>query len=601
MEQDMTNPSAGELLELKVSAYPSNRNTKRMSTPSLGRVLEHIREPNEHIRERLEQAHRLYLEVLATPKGGEQHNRAKRAYQRFKLENLPVFVPRGICREGERRDSGFERVNPLVIVDLDGLGGQMETVREKLCAIPSCLAVFRSPSGDGLKALLAVRERFAYTNENHRHTWEILRQVVRAHTDWEPDPSGKNRARTCYASHDPSLWVREAEETVELLEIPVPRPLARRREEGRDSLLAKQMAQDLSVPDDYNHWYGMAVSMKNAGLSLSEVEAWSARGRLYEEGEIAKRWDRMQQRTYTNAMRHLAKELRDTFPRRAEGENGSLPRDIDGQIGLGETIGRQMTREFRYEPGVSRWLEWIGCHWQAIGGAKPRAVEDAVRQYVRQHAEELEGRIRYEVHETQNGRFERRETVKLDENSVEEMLRSEPLHSGLRAGAERRDRKNPEPQLATPDGVWFPRKSELEPHDPTKHDTRGVTAGRYRPGEWEALEKLPEWDELPDHSGFVEVACAVVRRLMSNPKATALYQAPGQGLETGLLAQALGQRALPVPKKIGQARIAVGSPGAGGTAEDPGPGGTLELGQEMRDWSQDMLDAVVTCTLRQRE
>lgn len=74
--------------------------------------------------------------------------------------------------------------------------GSCEAIRE----IPGWFATFRSPSGDGIKALFAT----SGGHEQHFGSWKALEKHSQEH-GLTLDPQTKNINRLTYASHDPNL------------------------------------------------------------------------------------------------------------------------------------------------------------------------------------------------------------------------------------------------------------------------------------------------------------------------------------------------------------------------------------------------------------
>ena len=90
----------------------------------------------------------------------------------------------------------------LLCADLDSLGAELETVRAKLKTSPHVFALFLSPTGNGLKAVIRVR---ADASE-HPGSFRAVAQHVRELTGVQLDGSCKDVARLCFLSFDPELY-----------------------------------------------------------------------------------------------------------------------------------------------------------------------------------------------------------------------------------------------------------------------------------------------------------------------------------------------------------------------------------------------------------
>jgi hypothetical protein len=89
-------------------------------------------------------------------------------------------------------------------------------IRKKLQASPHVLAVFLSPTGDGLKAIVRVPADVS----THAGSFRAVQKHVRELTGVEIDQSCKDPARLCYMSYDPEIYVNES--AVELEPLPEP-------------------------------------------------------------------------------------------------------------------------------------------------------------------------------------------------------------------------------------------------------------------------------------------------------------------------------------------------------------------------------------------
>jgi hypothetical protein len=90
----------------------------------------------------------------------------------------------------------------LLCADMDSLGPELQTVRERLKASPYLYALFASPTGVGLKAVFRVPANSSL----HSGSFLAIAQHVRELTGVTIDESGKDVARLCFLSLDPDLY-----------------------------------------------------------------------------------------------------------------------------------------------------------------------------------------------------------------------------------------------------------------------------------------------------------------------------------------------------------------------------------------------------------
>ena len=128
---------------------------------------------------------------------------------RFKAENFDYITPGGLFRSRKETDlvqaSGYMVVDFDHIPDPDGLvllltnEDNFETV-----------LAFRSPSGDGVKWILALPQNATKpdgTPFSYGEYFTILSNYVRRAYGYEADPSGKDICRACFLPYDPDAFL----------------------------------------------------------------------------------------------------------------------------------------------------------------------------------------------------------------------------------------------------------------------------------------------------------------------------------------------------------------------------------------------------------
>jgi len=213
------------LLNCRVSCYRGVDPKNRAGDRPLAEVLEAIqtRPVPEQARIRELKRHLRQLKP-ETP----EYKQFKKRHEALK-KRLFGFTPSGICRNG-RTDDGLTSYNGIVLADFDELENEAE--REKLVDLVRSdhhvLAVWRSVSGFGVKALVAGRREKQF----HEANFAAVAAYMRKLTGHEIDPRCKNVARFCFAGHDPEIRINEHAEQIAPLaqpkerEKPEPAPLS---------------------------------------------------------------------------------------------------------------------------------------------------------------------------------------------------------------------------------------------------------------------------------------------------------------------------------------------------------------------------------------
>jgi putative DNA primase/helicase len=152
-------------------------------------------------------AGRWQVEVAALRKSLADHGRGD--YDKAKRK-LPAVMLSGTCRTRRAdadEDARAIRHSGLLQGDFDGkdhphlaLAEIMDLVR----ADPHVVAAFVSPSGQGVKAVLAV----ACNEHQHRAAWEASAEHFEQF-GLKLDPSTKDPGRLCFVSSDPDAWIRD--------------------------------------------------------------------------------------------------------------------------------------------------------------------------------------------------------------------------------------------------------------------------------------------------------------------------------------------------------------------------------------------------------
>lgn len=116
-------------------------------------------------------------------------------------QSLPAVVFSGVLPKGERSDEALEYHSGLIVLDFDHVDTTMG--KAVLAADKYIKAVWVSPGGDGLKALVEVTN-----TERHRDHYRSLVRYFADQYELELDTSGANESRLCFESYDPDIVVK---------------------------------------------------------------------------------------------------------------------------------------------------------------------------------------------------------------------------------------------------------------------------------------------------------------------------------------------------------------------------------------------------------
>jgi len=121
--------------------------------------------------------------------------------QEYKNSLLPPVCYNGVFdSEGE-----LIQYNDITAIDIDHIGGRerLEEMRQKLIAEPHSIAVFETPSGDGLKVIVRHDNR---DPDRHSDMYKQIMAYYECH-----DPKCSDLKRRHYLSYDPLLWINPSD------------------------------------------------------------------------------------------------------------------------------------------------------------------------------------------------------------------------------------------------------------------------------------------------------------------------------------------------------------------------------------------------------
>ena len=126
------------------------------------------------------------------------------AQNRLKREWLPVACINGTFKY--KHDHGLDTYSSFLALDFDGFTSdhEMTEAKEALKAYPYIYAIFDTPSGKGIKAIVI------HDSTTPAYHWNLYAQVMNACRLPQTDSSVCDLSRGQFFSYDPNLWVNSS-------------------------------------------------------------------------------------------------------------------------------------------------------------------------------------------------------------------------------------------------------------------------------------------------------------------------------------------------------------------------------------------------------
>ena len=278
-------PASFSGAEAKLEKIVVNRYTKHTSQESskhgLVEIVAEIQSPSVEIVEAINTIRDVYNEKRT----GKQGKEAIRSLK----SNLPAVT---FNASGSRNQP--ESANGIVAVDLDELGGRIETARSQLKLDSHCLLVFKSPSGDGLKALFSVPAPTGTECEMrraHRRNFLAVQSYLKKNYGLDVDPAASDLMRLCYLSHDPHCKLNPAAVELDINgNLPadgsdpddvsiVPNQFGGDSNEKHEADVVEGLLMSIPARPDYKEWIKISAAVRNAlgdtGAAIAMLKRWS--------------------------------------------------------------------------------------------------------------------------------------------------------------------------------------------------------------------------------------------------------------------------------------------------------------------------------------
>ena len=290
--------------------------------------------------------------------------------------NLPAVIFGGTF--STRSKAGLITRSGVLVVDFDHLPAPTVT-RAALANDPHVCAAFISPSGTGLKALVAVP-----TDIEHLRCFKAAEAHFKSAHGLTADPSGKDVNRLCYVSHDVDTYLADPA-SVQLIPVPEPAPVAPvpatvpvETSTATPEIIALARAHVAAMPaaisGQNGHQKTWDVALALAwGFALCDAEAMP----LFQEynARCSPPWDTSDLEHKLDGARSPADGkpphgwlLPPVFDASMAMESQDLNTDLDASLRFAEW----QQKDLRYCPGLG-WLAWDGKRWAVDG--EGRALE----------------------------------------------------------------------------------------------------------------------------------------------------------------------------------------------------------------------------------
>lgn len=139
----------------------------------------------------------------------EIRNEAVKERKDYLKKNLPGYCFAGIF--STRSDRGFNEHSGMAVIDLDKIPTVKFTQEfTAICKLPFTLAAWRSPSGNGIKALIRIPKCDSNEHSLRLRTFAIY--YTSEYIDLDADI-----CRFCFASYDPNPYINESAEEFTLM------------------------------------------------------------------------------------------------------------------------------------------------------------------------------------------------------------------------------------------------------------------------------------------------------------------------------------------------------------------------------------------------
>lgn len=132
-------------------------------------------------------------------------NRIREGKKYLKNQLLSYYTFAGIFNE--RNNESLLNYSGLICMDIDNIE-KPNKLHDKIIDLSLPLvALFKSPSGNGLKAIF----KSCSDKSKHRQYFDYYKAILKSKLNIEVDNTGKDLSRACFTSHDPNIYYMNSE------------------------------------------------------------------------------------------------------------------------------------------------------------------------------------------------------------------------------------------------------------------------------------------------------------------------------------------------------------------------------------------------------
>lgn len=192
---------------------------------------------------------------------------------------LPAITFSGTFN-GPHKKENLKKYSELIVIDIDNIENDVNLVKKMLIDDDHIISTWVSPSGKGLKALLAIR----ITPSEHKAAFDQILEYFKTKYQLDIDKTGSDLCRLCYVSYDNDLKIKNQFKEFQVFpveQIVLPKesvvkahPVFENTKESKLNsaynkrlflrLLKYLQTRKLSITTSYDDWYRVALAIANS-------------------------------------------------------------------------------------------------------------------------------------------------------------------------------------------------------------------------------------------------------------------------------------------------------------------------------------------------
>jgi len=242
-----------------VSLYPSITAVEKNSPITLGELVKGIAKPSDKIRNTITALRDLQSSDIESK---ELETRSKAI-----KTTLPAVTVCGTFKANRSSNKEWLSNTGLICLDIDKVLGNIESYKETIKKDPYTLAVFKSPSGNGLKVL--IKSQYHKKNQ-FKALYKSLESYYSLNHFVKTDKACSDYNRLCFLSYDPDIYVNwgAKEYEYEFIDEETSGPGEENLQANNDDkhqdvkkLIAKLEVDKLDITSSYSDWLRVGFAL----------------------------------------------------------------------------------------------------------------------------------------------------------------------------------------------------------------------------------------------------------------------------------------------------------------------------------------------------